>query len=161
MTDIFTTWVNFVLQQEGGLTDDPHDPGGLTNFGIDKRSHPNLDIRALTRDQAIEIYRRESWIGTKADQMPPAIAIVYADTAVNQGAGTAAALLQQSLGCKVDGSVGPVTLTAAAKSDARAAAAEFTARRVLRYAGTPGMERYGLGWMRRAVAALNLATGMA
>jgi lysozyme family protein len=31
---------------------DPDDPGGLTKFGIDQRSHPTVDINALRLEQA-------------------------------------------------------------------------------------------------------------
>ncbi len=161
MPDIFTAWVTFVLSQEGGLTNDPADPGGLTNFGIDQRSHPQVDIRHLTRDGAIEIYRTSYWQASHADQLPAPVALVYADAAVNQGLGAAARLLQQALEVTVDGAIGPATLAAANRHDARALATEFTARRVLRYAETDHVDHFGLGWMRRAQAALVLALAAA
>ena len=157
MAKVFDEWVDFVLEREGGLTNDPQDPGGLTNFGVDQRSHPNVDIRNLTRDQAVEIYRTAYWTGTKADQLSDAVAFVYGDIAVNQGAGAAAKLLQQALGVTADGNVGPATIAAAGKADQHALAAELTARRVLRYATTANVDRFGLGWMRRAVASFETA----
>ena len=157
MSDIFTLWVNFVLSREGGLTNDANDPGGLTNFGIDQRSHPQVDIRHLTRDQAVEIYRTSYWQASHADKLPPPVALVYADAAVNQGLGEAARLLQQALDVTVDGAIGPATLAAVARHDPAALATEFTARRVLRYAETDHLADFGLGWMRRAQAALALA----
>ena len=51
MTD-FDLAINYVLENEGGVVDDPNDPGGLTNFGISQKQYPDLDIRDLTRDQA-------------------------------------------------------------------------------------------------------------
>ncbi|WP_425526518.1 glycosyl hydrolase 108 family protein [Xanthomonas oryzae] len=50
-----------MLSHEGGYVNDPRDPGGETQWGISKRAYPELNIRALTRDQAIEIYRRDYW----------------------------------------------------------------------------------------------------
>ncbi len=53
---------------EGGYVDDPADPGGETNFGISKRSYPDLDIKALTRDEAIAIYYRDFWQKYKLEE---------------------------------------------------------------------------------------------
>lgn len=161
MTDTFTTWINFVLTQEGGLTDDANDPGGLTSYGIDQRSHPDVDIRNLTRDGAIAIYQADYWLKSRADKLPPALAMIYADAAVNQGLGAAAVLLQQSLGVKADGNIGPVTLAAANTADVRTLVTEFAARRALRYAGTANLASFGLGWMRRLAAAHALALSLA
>ena len=44
---------------EGGYVNNPNDPGGETNFGICKRSYPDLDIKNLTKDIAKEIYFKE------------------------------------------------------------------------------------------------------
>lgn len=50
-----------IINVEGGLTNDPSDPGGLTKYGIDQRSYPTVDILNLTVDQAIDIYERDYW----------------------------------------------------------------------------------------------------
>ena len=46
---------------EGGYVNDPKDPGGETNYGIAKRSHPTVDIKKLTLADAMAIYKREYW----------------------------------------------------------------------------------------------------
>ena len=83
MRDTFDTAVTAVLSYEGGYVNDPNDPGGETNWGISKRAYPNLDIRNLTRDRAIQIYRRDYWDSLGCDQFPPAIVIALFDSAVN------------------------------------------------------------------------------
>ena len=50
-----------LIWHEGGYANDPDDPGGETNWGISKRAYPNLVIKALTREQAREIYQRDFW----------------------------------------------------------------------------------------------------
>ena len=45
--------------REGGYIYNKNDPGGETNFGITKRSYPNVDIKALDREGAKAIYRRD------------------------------------------------------------------------------------------------------
>ena len=78
-----------MLKWEGGLTNNPADPGGLTNFGICQRSYPNLDIKNLTRAQAAEIYERDYWKKSGADLLPWPLNLVVFDTAVNCGVGRA------------------------------------------------------------------------
>jgi lysozyme family protein len=77
----------FVLKWEGGLTDDKDDPGGLTNFGINQRDHPNVDIRNLTRESAAAIYRRDYWDRSHCNILPWPACLVVFDSAVNCGTG--------------------------------------------------------------------------
>ncbi|MDD5060661.1 MAG: glycosyl hydrolase 108 family protein [Candidatus Marinimicrobia bacterium] len=81
----FDAAVSFVLDHEGGYSNDPNDPGGETNYGISKRSYPSLDIKKLTREQAIEIYRTDYWQKSGASQMDERFRLVHFDTAVNCG----------------------------------------------------------------------------
>lgn len=55
----FENAIEFVLQNEGGLSEHPLDKGGVTNFGISQASYPKLDIRKLTKEDAIKIYRKD------------------------------------------------------------------------------------------------------
>ena len=50
-----------LMGHEGGYSNDPLDPGGETNWGISKRSYPNVDITNLTRAEAKVIYREDFW----------------------------------------------------------------------------------------------------
>ena len=52
----FEACVRHILAAEGGLVHDPHDPGGLTHFGISQRAYPSLDIKALCVADATRIY---------------------------------------------------------------------------------------------------------
>ena len=79
--------MDFVLSAEGGLVDDGSDPGGLTKFGISQRAYPNLDIRELTIEGAKALYRKDYWNRFSCDKLPPGIALLVFDAAVNQGAG--------------------------------------------------------------------------
>lgn len=79
----------FVLEWEGTkFEDDPDDPGGATKFGIDQRSHPDVDIAKLTEKEAFAIYWKE-WISSGCQNLPTPLAQVYFDTAVNCGLGRA------------------------------------------------------------------------
>jgi len=152
MSNTFDTAVTAVLSYEGGYVDDPNDPGSETNWGISKRAYPNLDIKHLTRDQAIQIYRRDYWDALGCDRFPPLIAIALFDAAVNQGPSAAVRILQRALGVTGDGVIGPQTLAAARAADGQALLADFLADRAVQYAALSTFSRYGQGWMRRLFA---------
>lgn len=73
----------------GDYVNDARDPGGETNFGISKRSYPRVNIRDLTRDDAVAIYRRDFWDASNCDALPAKLAVALFDCAVNQGPGIA------------------------------------------------------------------------
>jgi lysozyme family protein len=92
----FQIAVALVLKHEGGYEPPgTGDPGGETNWGISKRAYPNLDIKNLTRDDAIAIYQRDYWTPYMSAQSQP-MANCMLDAAVNQGQGAAE---RMSLGC--------------------------------------------------------------
>lgn len=103
----FTTAVALVLAQEGGLVNNPADPGGLTKFGISQRAYPTLDIANLTQSQAEAIYMRDYWrFGLVADQR---LANLLMSMSVNMGLERAVAILQRVVGTNVDGKWGAIT----------------------------------------------------
>jgi len=53
---MFDKFITLTLENEGGYT---YDTGGETKFGISKRSYPNVDIENLTKEDAINIYKRD------------------------------------------------------------------------------------------------------
>lgn len=159
--------LSVVLAHEGGLVDDPRDPGGITNFGISIKfaGSVNLDIdgdgrttgediRALTRGQAAELYFTHFWRPLRCDAMPPGLALLVFDGGVNQGRRTMARRLQRAVHAIDDGIVGPNTLRAVSSWNGRYGDLidEVAARRGRRYAQTRNFDRYGLGWMRRLMA---------
>lgn len=89
MTERFLNFMPFIFEWEGeAYENDPDDPGGETKFGIDKRSHPEVDIKHLTREHALEIYWKE-WLQDGCDPMPSPYAEVFFNCAVNMGLGRA------------------------------------------------------------------------
>lgn len=111
----FLRSVEIVLKHEGGYVFDPKDMGGETNFGISKRSYPHIDIKNLTREQAIDIYYKDFWIPSKAELLPKEIQCAYFNFAVNFGLAGAAKVLQRAAGVEDDGKIGSQTLRAVEK----------------------------------------------
>lgn len=138
-----------VLEAEGGYSNDPRDPGGETNFGISKRAYPRLDIKALTIDQAREIYLRDYWLKAKCERLPDPVAIALFDSAVNQGVDAATKLLQRAVGVPEDGVLGNLTIAAVNALGADDLFCKLMAERALAYWKLPNMRVYGRGWMRR------------
>lgn len=153
---VFDQAVAFVLHDriEGGYVNDPRDPGGETKFGISKRSYPREYIRALTRDRAIELYKRDYWDACRCDELPPRLAVAVFDAAVNQGVGAATLLLQRSLRVAADGKIGPITLKAARDADQGEAVLELLGWRLHRYAFTTNASTYMRGWANRVLRLL-------
>lgn len=145
----FDQAIKSLLREEGGYVNDPRDPGGETHWGISKRSYPELDLRNLTEQDAVAIYRRDFWPVIQGDALPPALAIAALDAAVNQGPVPAILDLQQALGVAADGILGPQTLAAASRADLIDTLTRVFARRALRYALSRNLSVFGLGWFTR------------
>lgn len=85
MTPRFLAFMPFIFEWEGEtFENDPDDPGGATKFGIDQRSHPDVDIHNLTKDEALAIYWSE-WLADGCETMPSPYAEVFFNCAVNMG----------------------------------------------------------------------------
>lgn len=113
MSDYFNKIITFVIKNEGGYVNHPDDPGGETNFGITKRYHPNVDIKNLTENDAIEIYKKEFWEKYPFQKINDfLICRKFFDMSVNMGYKQAAKLLQKGQGkLLVDGVIGPMSLS--------------------------------------------------
>lgn len=164
MMDLFETALAHVLKWEGGekYTNDPRDPGGETKFGIAKRSHPDVNIAALTHEQAADIYRDEYWNICRCDALPAPLAFMVFDTAVNQGVAFAIKTLQRALGVTADGHLGPQTLVAVKAANVSAVLRDYAARRMYHYMLLDDLDdTYGLGWSRRIIDTTLVASGVA
>jgi lysozyme family protein len=87
--------ISKTLQYEGGYTNNPHDPGGATNWGItiaDARHYwkPDAtpaDVKAMPKEVAIDIYRQKYWAKIDCDNRPTGPDFVDFDYSVNSGTG--------------------------------------------------------------------------
>lgn len=133
---------------------DPDDLGGLTKFGIDQRSHPHLNIRSLTEEIAASIYHRDYWLPVRAHELPVPVGEVVFDIAVNNGKARAVRWLQEILGVKADGFIGPITLAAAEKTSPEAIAAKLLSRRASFYRSIARGKKtkFLKGWLNRNAA---------
>ncbi len=152
----FDEIIEVVLHHEGGYVNDPDDPGGETNFGIAKRSHPDVDIANLTKDGAKEIYKEHYWDRNKVESLSEDLRHIYFDMCVNQGRGRAVKIMQRAANAKgadlkVDGGMGPKTIAAMDGVEldrVRAYRIKYYADLVTR---KPDLEKFYFGWFRRGL----------
>jgi len=154
----FDEIIEVVLEHEGGYVNDPKDPGGETNFGIAKRSHPDVDIKNLTKEGAKEIYKEVYWDKNKVESLPRDLWHIYFDMCVNQGKSRAVKIIQRAVNGKggsltVDGGMGPMTIASIFKSNVELD--RIRAYRVKYYSDLvtrkPDLERFYFGWFKRAL----------
>lgn len=145
----FNEAVEIILFHEGGYVFHPRDPGGETNFGISKRAYPNTDIKNLTREQAIEIYRKDYWEKPGVEKMPECLRLLVFDAAVNQGPGAAIGLLQSAIGVKVTGVVTDEMLTKLEALPMADVIKKYVYFRWRRYAEHKRFIDFGAGWGKR------------
>ncbi len=161
MNDLFPIFINRLLSHEGGYSDDRRDPGNWTGgkvgagdlkgtkFGIAANTYPMLDIRNLTRVQAIAIYQRDFWERAQCNKLPAVVAFQLLDGAVNSGIPQATRWLQRAAGTADDGMIGPVTLKAIRGVDANDLVYVFNAERIEYMTRLKNWPVQGAGWMRR------------
>lgn len=172
-----------IVAREGGFVNDPDDPGGATKHGVTIHTLRRLgldltgdgridsaDVRAVTVDQAVQIFLDHYYRGPGIAGLPVPLQPSVFDMYVNSGA-NAVRILQRlvtSMGfpVSVDGEIGPQTL--AAVDQAMGAAPDHMvdayaiARRNFYYAladQRPKSRKYARrrdggkgGWIRRAEA---------
>lgn len=146
---MFKKAVKLILDEEGLLSDRKSDLGGLTKYGISQKAYPDLDIRSLTVQQAIDIYERDYWNVNRCGEMPWWAALVVFDCGVNQGVGIAANFIQKTVRAKQDGVIGPQSLALIWKTSPMYGITRFQGYRGVRYADTATFTQNGLGWMTR------------
>ena len=131
----FEMAIDFVLKNEGGLVDSPHDAGGITNYGISFRFLKSLSpeslkacgiyepvceqtIRDLSLNQAKLIYQNEFWNHAPFEKIGNQEIVNYIfDMAINMGIAPAIKCVQRAIwavmkriGLKEDGIMGTQTL---------------------------------------------------
>lgn len=144
--------------KSGGYTNDPHDSGGETKWGISKRAHPELNIKALTFNDALRIYEKQYYDVDYDAITSDRIAFKLWDMGVVMGRATAVKLAQKAVqDCgkliRVDGNCGPITVAAINSIDENLFYTHFIARleKHFRFIAfiKPKNKRFLNGWLNR------------
>lgn len=111
-------FIDAIIKREGGSqeTNDPADSGGRTKFGISERAHPEAWADGdVSHNEARDIYSKVYVAAERFNTVPDVhLRHQLVDFGVPSGPDTSARLLQQLVGVKVDGDIGPKTLDAVA-----------------------------------------------
>ena len=168
----FNAAFEHILEQEGGwqLTNHPQDRGGMTFAGISRRANPswtgwNLIDRGASEASA-DLHERTRWLYRERYWKPlqldvignPAIAFDIFSCCVLSGQGVAARLTQTAVKVKVDGIIGPNTVTAINKIDPELWDLRFCIARIIRYqkivSRDKSQRRWFFGWVNRALGGI-------
>jgi lysozyme family protein len=169
MSPRFQAAIRRVLRWEGGLSDNPNDPGGRTNYGISLRwlEHNGIDVDgdgqvsakdvdALTPEKASVLYRRYFWSPELDLLASDDVAIYVFDMNVNMGQDRAARIAQEAAGVGVDGKLGPKSVAAMNSLDQAALLAKMRELRASFYrnlaARKPALAVFLRGWLKRAAS---------
>lgn len=115
-----------IMEREGGYSNHPKDKGGPTKYGITQktlsawmgRHCEAVDVIALTKKTAYEIYEHNYFIAPKLNSLPEPIQPILFDMSINHGTERAVKLLQEVLLAhgknigKIDGQIGKLTISA-------------------------------------------------
>ena len=153
----FEQCLALVLKEEGGYVDNPHDPGGMTNLGVTKKTYEawvnrtvdEAEMRGLTPDDVAPLYQRNYWDKVAANSLPVGVDYCLFDTAVNSGPSQAVKFIQRALNVVVDGILGQQTIAAANQRDAAELVEQFCEERLQFMQSLSTWPTFGRGWQRR------------
>ncbi len=122
-----------IVAREGGFVDDPDDPGGATKYGVTIHTLRRLgidltrdgvvdrrDVRALSRDQAVDIfisyYFEKPRLGLTPEALQPSLFDMYVNAGSQAVRILQRLLVQMGFAVIVDGVTGPQTAKACAQA---------------------------------------------
>jgi lysozyme family protein len=159
--DNFKKCLEIILHHEGGYVDHPKDPGGATNLGVTKQTYEDWMgkvvtkdvIKALTEADVTPIYKKNYWNAILADDIPAGLDLCVFDMCVNGGRHRATKMLQQMVGAKIDGWIGPNTINMTKgyveSNGITKAIEEYQKIRQDFYESLATFKTFGKGWTRR------------
>ena len=146
-----------VLEHEGGYVNHPDDPGGRTNMGITQNTYESYlgrcvseqEMKDMSKLDVAAIYKKMYWDKVKGDLLPKGIDFCVFDWSVNSGAARAIIALQNVVGAKPDGLIGPNTLKAINNANIQVVITQLTEAREDFYKRLSTFDTFGKGWLRR------------
>jgi hypothetical protein len=158
-----------MLKSEGGYSNDPHDPGGMTNLGVTHidwakwigREPTEAEMRALTPADVMPLYKKWYWDKVWGDNLPSGVDYAVFDFGVNSGIGRAIRCLQSIVGADEDGVMGPKTMTALSQRDPVHVTEQVCEERLQFLQSLKTWTYFGKGWGARVASVGQLAAKMA
>jgi lysozyme family protein len=154
----FLACLPFTLKEEGGNSDDPHDPGGRTHKGIIQREYnawrqahneSMQDVYNASDEEVNDIYYQQYWL-PYCPQFPAGLDLCFFDLAVNGGPAEAVKILQRALGVNADGHLGLVTMGALKTANVAHTIVSYTVQREAFYRSLRLFKYFGRDWIGRS-----------
>lgn len=170
LSGVFSVYLPKLLAVEGGFQENPADQGNYnslgvlvgTNYGISGRFYENVigrpptkpEMKALTKAEAIEIYRQYFWHANRMDEVKnQQVANTVIDQQINAGNGILMAqrILNQyfSKNISEDGGVGNETLSAINSVNPSSFVSIFNSAREDWYKTRHNSDEFADGWLTR------------
>jgi lysozyme family protein len=146
---------------EGGLVNDPADPGGRTFMGISEKSNPDLWTNGPPSEPQVRARYLSRYVqGPGFDKVSdPTLQAQLIDFGVNSGPAIAIQKLQVILGVAVDGVLGPGSLQSLSRGNPRDINNRLVVARCKMIATlvqkNPSQLKFLGGWLDRALQFLN------
>ena len=160
--DRFEKIFDYLLKVEGGYSNDKHDKGGKTKYGITEEDAREFgykgDMQDLTKDFAKNIYLKKYYLGNKLDKViNNKVALSVCDFIATGGAWGSkkaqAALNELGFDLRVDGILGEKSLAALNEVDEAKFLEKYhdLQRRYYRVlaANKPSQKKFLTGWLNR------------
>lgn len=153
--DHFPEALEIILREEGGYSNNRHDAGGATNYGVTQATwsnwlgHPATDddIRSLTAAKVAPLYEGRYWRAASCNKLPAGADLFVFDASVQHGVSRALRWLQAAAGVTIDGKIGPATLAAVVKTPGLLDGMSNMRRHF--YQNLPTFNVFGHGWLAR------------
>lgn len=117
-----------------------------STFGIDKTKN---DLKNITDAEIHTVYYTNYWLKSRCNQLPSGVDYAVFDAAINSGPRRAAKWLQEAVGVKKDGVIGPQTLKAVRQGDPIELIDEMVDIRLAFMQSLSIWGVFGKGWSRR------------
>jgi lysozyme family protein len=156
--DNFAKVMPRVFAHEGGYSNDPHDPGGATKYGITAANLGSwrgtgvatpAQVQSLTQTEALDIYRVQYAGVIQFDLLPSGVDYAVLDYAINSGVAKAAKDLQRVVGAAVDGHIGMDTINACRAMPPSVVVNQLCDMRLAFLKSLKTWKYFGAGWGRR------------
>lgn len=157
----FGKYASKLIAFEGGYVFHPLDKGGPTNGGVTLRTYQDVfgadktidDLKHMSYGEWCHIMKTGYWDKVKGDKIEnQSLAELIADWCINSGL-SAIRKVQEVVGCKPDGIVGPITLSMINTSDAEQLHDRLWKARQQFYINivkkSPSQKVFMNGWMNR------------
>jgi lysozyme family protein len=169
LTPQFLACMPFIYQEEGGYSNDPHDPGGATNHGIIQteydawRKLQGEATQSVTQigypAESNQIYWEQYWL-PYCPLLPSGPNLCFFNFGINAGITESTKILQRAVNVADDGHFGVITQAACAAADPKKLIYAFTLKEEAFYRSLSTFRYFGSDWIGRSERCEALAISM-